>query len=170
MEHNRFDEMDRIIDAGLAGYAAHEPLAGLEDRVLNRVRLANAGRRRSRYAYWGLAAAAVGALMVVAVMPRSSHAPAAKPVETKQVRTFPPHPAAPLTHAAVPRRQPKHKTALPKREQFPTPTPLTPEERALIAVAQLPPADLEALAGMQTSSEEIRIAPIEIPPLQIDGN
>ena len=61
--------------------------------------------------------------------------------------------------------------SLPKRDQFPTPVPLTPEERALIALAQLRPAEAEAIAELQKkNSREIEIPPIEIPPLRIDGN
>jgi hypothetical protein len=172
MEPNAFDELDHIIDAGLANYASREPLAGLEDRVLNRVRGANAGGRRFRHGYWGLVVAAVGALIIVAVLPRGSRAPVEKPVPAEQAEAASPVPAARVTPAALARLRlrPRHKAVLPKRDQFPTPTPLTPEERALIALAQLPPAELAALTDSRRSSEELRIAPIEISPLEIDGN
>ena len=173
MEHKAYDELDRIIDRGLAGYAAHEPLAGLEDRVLNRVRLANPAGG-AQHASLGLAVPAVAALILVAVLPRSSRAPVADRVppsrgacrETRAASAGPRRHASPAIRQRVARRP----RPLPKRNQFPTPTPLTPEERALIAVAQLPPAGLESVSQYPANPEEIRIEPIEIPPLQIDGN
>jgi hypothetical protein len=160
---NYDDELDRIIDCGLAGYAAHEPLAGLEDRVLNRVRLANAGRRRLHWRPWAVALPIVVALVVLAIMSKSSRPPVAHPqpvaVARTEIRALAAAPS--LTRAAAKRRIVSHTQTLPKRNQFPTPTPITAAERALIAVAELPP--------LEKSSEEIQIAPIEIPPLQIDG-
>src|SRR5579859_7817535 len=56
------DELDRRIDDALAGYSGAEPLAGIEERVLRRVRVAT--RRR---AFGWAAAIAVAAAMVVTV-------------------------------------------------------------------------------------------------------
>ena len=48
---------------------------------------------------------------------------------------------------------------------------LTPEERALITLAQLRPEEVEAVAELQKkNSNEIKIPPIEISPLWIDDN
>ncbi len=183
MERNHRDELDQIIDHGLAGYSSCEPLAGLEDRVLNRIRLADAGRRQSRWGRWVLVVPALAALAIVAVVSRSARTPIAKPIQTARV-DIPPRSIAPAllpTPVAVRRRTVKRtrgsklSTAaprvLPKRDQFPTPTPLTPEERALIALAQLRPEDVEAVAELQKkNSNEIKIPPIEISPLLIDDN
>ena len=164
MDRESYDELDRIIDCGLAGYAAHDPLAGLEDRVLNRVRLSNAGRRKLSWRYWALALPVLAALMLLAVASKSSRAPVARlqPLPAARGETPAPVPAQGVTRAAIARRSSRHTQPLPKRNQFPTPTPLTAAERALIAIAELPP--------LEKNSEEIQIAPIEIPPLKIDGN
>ena len=55
------DDLDKLIDGALSAYSAAEPLAGLEQRVLGRVRAAQASRRR-RWR-WALAAATVAALV-----------------------------------------------------------------------------------------------------------
>src|SRR4051812_15700502 len=140
MDRENYDELDRIIDCGLAGYAAHQPLAGLEERVLNRVRLANAGSRRLSWRHWTLALPVLAALIVLAVALKSSRAPVAKfqsvPVTPSETRA--PVLATAVTRAAIPRRFARHTQALPKRNHFPTPTPITAAERALIALAGLP--------------------------------
>jgi hypothetical protein len=66
----------------------------------------------------------------------------------------------------VARREP-----LPKLEQFPTPVPLTAEERALIAfVTRYPKEAQQAFEDLRKRSEEpIEIQPIQIPPLEDSG-
>lgn len=61
---------------------------------------------------------------------------------------------------------------LPKREQFPTPTPLTAEERALLAFVEQSPRQAEkVLADTRRRSEEpIRIEEIHIEPLPDGGH
>jgi hypothetical protein len=172
MEPDDRNELDRLIDHSLAMYIAQEPLAGLEDRVLNRIRLDNDGRRRATWR-WALAVPAFAAVILVVVISRDSRTPVAPkpaPIGTAHVETPAPAAPAPATiHAALPGRATKPTRTLPKRDQFPTPTPLTPEERASVAMPPLPPAALQALADLQKSSEEIRIEPLEIPPLDTDG-
>jgi hypothetical protein len=59
---------------------------------------------------------------------------------------------------------------LPKLEQFPAPTPMTAEERALLAFVEQHPAEArQVFADLQKSDEPIEIQPIQIPPLQSDG-
>jgi hypothetical protein len=182
MDPDHRDELDEIIDRGLAAYSSCEPLAGLEDRVLNRIQLADAGRRRGPGWRWALAIPVLAALATVVVVSRGDRTPIAKPTQTARVDTAPPvTPVLPAAPSAVPShtirrtRGARPSTAsprvLPKRDQFPTPTPLSPEERALVALARLRPADVEAFAELQKkNSQEIQIPPIEIPPLRIDGN
>ena len=172
MDPSHLDELNRIIDRGLTSYVAHEPLAGLEDRVLARVRLANSGSRRAAWRYWAFAVPALATLILIAFLPRSSRGPVPDPVQPSLARLekAPPPPPRLATHRAIRQRVAERPSPLPKRNQFPTPTPLTPEERALIAVAQLQPAGLESVSQFPANPEEIRIKPIEIPPLQIDSN
>jgi hypothetical protein len=166
MEPDRFDNLDELIDGGLAAYTP-EPLAGLENRVLTRVRL---DARRRRLGWWVLAIPAIATLIVIAVFSTRGPAPRPQPVPMARVdRSLAPA-ITTASHPPVRRRRAKQHKELPKQDQFPTPAPFTPEERALIAVAQLPPAELEAVVESQNTWKEIRIAPLEIPPVQIDGN
>ena len=101
MDTNRRDELDSIIDRALAGYSTCEPLVGLEDRVLNRIHLANSGRRQPRWQWWALLIPALAALAAVVVVSRSNRAPVAQPVLTARVDRAPAAPPAPPAVAAV---------------------------------------------------------------------
>ena len=68
------DNLDRQIDCALAAYSDAEPLAGLEERIVARVRLASARRRRW---WWAAAVPAAAAVAVVLIYPRP---PAPAPV------------------------------------------------------------------------------------------
>ena len=169
MGSEKRDELDQLIDCGLAGYVDAEPLAGLEKRVLERVRLADVGRRRRVWWGWVMAAgaAAVAAVFLVADRPRP-----VQPLVGQALRPaaglLPGVPAQSRRQAERPtpqiRRNPATQSRLPKRDQFPTPAPLTAEERALIQLAQFDPEALQSSAELRP----IEIAPIEIAPLQID--
>ena len=73
---------------------------------------------------------------------------------------------------ALRRRAPSHRVAaLPKQPVFPTPSPLTAEERLLLAMVKQDPAGTaEAFARLRTrASEPLEIAPLVIPPLETGG-
>jgi hypothetical protein len=159
------DDLDTLIDGALAAYSTAEPLAGLDQRVLERVRVAEAARRR-RWR-WGfvLAAPALGATVLMILAPR----PEAQPVRVAIVQPKPAPVALPTLPPASPRpvvkaRRPAPKPELPKRNLFPTVSPLTDEERLLVGLAQSNPGFLPP-----KPVEEIEIKPIEIAPLQVDG-
>ncbi len=63
------------------------------------------------------------------------------------------------------------KRSIPKLDVFPTPTPLTDEERALVAAADTgPPSEREALiASQQHGDAPLSIAALNIPPLATSG-
>jgi hypothetical protein len=163
------DELDKLIDNALATYSAAEPLAGLDQRVLNRVR-----ERRTRWP-WLLAIPAVAAAILVAVQIRKADpVPVAtfklEAVHTPASRTPPPEPSRDLSldrkgvvgphgHRVVSKSAPA-----PKRRLFPTLSPLTEQERLLVQLAQSYPQEL-----LIRSADRIEIKPIEIAPLQIDG-
>jgi hypothetical protein len=167
MQNN--DELDRTIDSALAGYSDAEPLAGLEDRVLHRVRLAEAGRRR--VLGWAVVIAVAASVVMAAIVvwaPRHS--------ESKIYIVGLPAVARPVPAAEKPRVAPKQRVKshrlrprpLLKQNQFPAPTPITTEERAVLAFAELSPKDAED-AFRKRSDEPIEIQPIQIPPLRSDG-
>ncbi len=158
------DELDRILDDALASYSLREPRAGLPARVMARVRSEGAV---SRGWWWCLAvAAAVLACVAIAIRPRpATLAPpeAAKGVEQVLVEQVPvpPRRDAPRREAHARRMR-----SLPRRESFPSPAPLTPEERALVALVQQAP---EAARQLAQPDRPLEIEAINIPPLQMDG-
>ena len=164
------DDLDRLIDGALADYSSAEPLAGLEVRVINRVRATEAARKR-RWRWQLALAAPVLAAIVIAVLVRKPQPPAITRVVPPRCRVEtapPPPPLAAVRHlaprpAARTRRASAH-SQLPKRATFPTLTPLTNEERLLVKLAEFHPHGLLA-----RPAEEIEIKPIQIAPLRIDG-
>jgi hypothetical protein len=160
------DELDKLIDGALAEYSSAQPLAGIEQRVLDRVRLAQAARRRWRWSLLvAVPALAAGLLVLFAPKPQPQPVPVA-------VVAPPPAPVVqPTIRAAVPsrgatKRRPAtvRRPELPKRGVFPTISPLTGEERLLVQLAQSNPRFFEA-----RPADSLEIKPIEIAPIQIDG-
>jgi hypothetical protein len=166
------DELDRRIDNALAGYAGAEPLAGIEERVVRRVRVAS---RRRAFGWAAAIAVAAGLVAAVIVVRAPQHAMPKSNVIARVETVSPPRP---VPVAEKPRVVPVHRVKsrvlrpgpLPKQEQFPAPTPLTAEERALLALVEHHPAEAQhVFAELQKSGEPIEIQPIQIPPLQSDG-
>jgi len=161
------DNLDCVLDAALAKYAAVEPRAGVEQRVLANLR---AEQAKPRYRnLWQLAAvAALASLIVVAVLawrPSRSSRPVAMrlPVATPQTT----HATAPqfISKAIPPRRTTTKKKAIsqrptqpfvatmPKLDQFPSPQPLTEQELALARYAQSFPGEATLIAQAQQEFE-----------------
>lgn len=163
------EQLDRMLDEALASYSSKGPRPGLEDRVLAHVR-AEAGRRR--IPRWVFALPALAAAMVmIAIFSRPAPQPPPLPVPlVKQAFARAPEtPAAKAARRATPVRAAKR--VLPKRQVFPTPVPLTNEERALLVFAQRYPEQARALftPPPEPKIEPIRIEEIRIEPLEMDG-
>jgi hypothetical protein len=181
MTHN--DDFDQVLDDALAEYRDAEPLAGLEDRVLQRLQL-QAERRRNVWWRWSAIAAAAAALAVPAwigwgdrtqhvsapsvvgkrMPPIEGRSPQAEAHATRQLPVIKRTPVARTASPHVPivvatQLSNKH---LPMRGQFPSPAPLKPEERMLLALAKTHP---EILLDKPDDEKEIVIAPINIKPL-----
>ena len=179
---NNNDEFDNILDDALAEYRDAEPLAGLEARVLQRVRM-QTERRRKLWWQWS-ALAATAAVLVIAVgiglRDRVRHEAVPSPVVQKQPPAAEPKPQPQSTdtlarnHKTVPQevRPPRSQMSsatqiistepASKRDQFPSLAPLKPEERVLLALAKTHP---EALLDQADADKELAIAPIDIKPL-----
>jgi hypothetical protein len=161
------DELDNLIDGALAQYSSAEPLAGIEQRVLDRIRLAEARRRRWRWALV-LAAPTLAATLLLILAPKPKTVPVAvvAPKPAPIILPTPPvaPPPAPAPRRVVRVRRPVPAPEAPKRDLFPTLSPLTGEERLLVQLAQASPQLLLA-----RPVDEIEIKPIQIAPLQIDG-
>jgi hypothetical protein len=164
MENNHGSEFDRIIDGALSSYSIAEPLAGLEQRVLNRIRLAES--RRKRFRFWQFAVAVAAALLVmIAVTFRTDRRPVPNVVAVVRLPKPPVEAKPSLAPRKIARRAPRVRS-LPKEGQFPTLSPLTAEERALLAWVKFPAAE----APKAFADGPIEIQPIEIKPLQSDGS
>lgn len=156
------DELDRIMDDALASYSLQEPRMGLAGRVMVRVR-ADGVRRRSGWFQFAVVGSALSCVAIAMVLWRDEPRP--QPVATV--------PAAAEKKAEQPRDLPHPDTARrakrarpPRLESFPGPSPLTAEERVLIAFTQQAP---EAALRLAQTDKPLEIEAIDIRPIQIDG-
>lgn len=163
------NELDRLLDAALAKYAAGEPRSGLEERVLANLRstmpLANPTWWR-----WSIAAAAAAMLLIVITMAWRSRTPshpavAKRPAQTEHRNagtemhvarhdptTIPPRSRrAPKTHVLGPAPV---VAGAPKLDQFPSPHPLSEQEQILASyIAQF---HEEAVMVARARTDELR--------------
>lgn len=164
-------ELDQILDSGLKGYSTCEPLAGLEERLLNRIRLAGIAPRRNSPWWWLLALPMVG---LVALVPTALRVYRPEPVTPPSISAVIKPPAMPAIEPEAPRlaRVSRRKIvarALPKQPIFPMPTPMTAEERALVAFVQQHPKEAkEQFAALEKEMRDpVRIEALEVPPIEI---
>jgi hypothetical protein len=170
------DDLDRTLDAALSKYTSIEPREGLEERIL--ANLHEASTRDVQRAWWNWGFAALAAFLLIAAalvwrwnQPKRTPA-AVHPSTLKQ------GPVAPdLAHRdgntptrSLPRRTARHQpereivAANPKLDVFPSPLPLSEQEKILASyVSQYPKhAALVAEARMddlrQETEERRRIA------------
>ena len=171
-EREQFAE--RLLDQALQQYSAAEPRLGLEARILQ-----NLANRRPQPWYsvfamprfiWPLAATV--ALLAIALGTWQYRKPAPHPSEVAQT-TAPAAAAASseikspvaVTPTATPVARPRHKTQppqlarreppseLPRREQFPSPAPLSDQERLLLTYLRTTPKEEVLLAVAQREAE-----------------
>jgi hypothetical protein len=184
------DDLDLLIDSALSTYADPGPGSRLEDRVLltltavrtdtPRVR----ARWRRRWLPWAVAIPVAAGLLLFWLSPKSNKPlPASEPPEAHEAAApaIAPYPrssseirpkvqhkhAVRITQPAPP-VQTAQAAPLPKLDVFPTPQPLTAEERALVlVVTETPLPAREALVETQRlDAVPVRIAEIQIPPLE----
>jgi len=170
------DELDRALENALARYSSVEPVAGLEQRVLNRVRAEGAAPRIGRLGFggWALAVGMLAGMAVGAVwwIRPVLHGAGEYPARVPAARAAEPAPQrAPWTAGGRPVRKRATPRTLAKRHEFPTPAPVSREERALLAFAEFAPDALrEAFTAKDAPPvEPIRIEEIKVEPLQSDG-
>ena len=176
MEDRKQDELDHTLDAALAKFAAVEPRAGLEERIL-----ANLRAERSRVldrAWWRWSAA--GALAVVIVVAVALAWRSGKPshgVIANHSSTMPhaaKHPTTPIVangrenqvrgnHARPQQRVARRRTAVhrpqsivasanPKLDRFPSPQPLSEQEKILASYVEKYPEEAVLLARARTEA------------------
>jgi hypothetical protein len=176
----RPDRLDEALDDALASYCEAPENEGLERRILVRVTERARRTRSMKLSVMTVGAATVAAMVcllwlgapdtAVETRPASTAMLAVRKIEAPpRIEKIPvPEPAAPVAIAAKPRRVRKE-AAEPKLAQFPTPVPLTSEERALIQLvtshAKDVPRELPYLGG---PVKPIRITAIDNKPLRLE--
>ncbi len=168
--------LDRALEEALQSYAAEEPRPGLERRVLARVRIEAAGSQRpNRWRMISLVSAAVClVILCVFAFQTQRHTKPANIGSSRPALVPRPQVAAGTgSHLQnpVPRVvRAHHSGALrpysPRKEVFPTPEPLSPQERLLVTYAAA-----SARVSRQSpivAKEPIHLEPIRIAEIHID--
>lgn len=168
-------ELDQFINAALPSYSGAEPPLGLEQRILARA-LAEPQPKRSLAWAWALAVPTAACLLAFlffsgrhdsnrstlqATAKTAPDSTAATPQETPATQSFLPPRKRPIPHKMSAQPSITRET-LPKQDVFPSPSPLTDEERAAIALVRDPPQ-----MPRQTDTARVEISPIHIAELQI---
>jgi hypothetical protein len=184
---NDNEQLDNLLDEALGEYREAEPLAGIEDRVLQRLRMEPRERRMPWWKWGAVAACAALVLMAVWIGLRNRHdsfspvqstqaqkqeskspvatteAGSQQPVIAARVATTPPMRISSTRCHPAPIACVETASASELRTpQFPTPAPLTPEEHALLALLKSNP---EALPNRRENPGDMTISPLEIMPL-----
>jgi hypothetical protein len=156
---------DRWLDAALDRYSKVEAPAGLEERILRRIR-EQPRPQRHPIAWWlscaaaGLAAVVLGAAWLRDAGPQSGPRPAqtarVSPLPTPRAAATPaPEGRGPgrLEIQRTGRRQPPVvaavRSVVPRRERFPTPTPLSEQEELLMRYVREFPREAVLMARAQ---------------------
>lgn len=168
---SRNADLDRILDTALAKYAAVEPRAGLEGRILANLRAERSQVRSRSWWKWGLAAA-VAAMFVIALALALRPGKSSKPTIashanlTVQPAHKPEEPSMSRDRIAVKDMpKPVHRlrihsysqttTALvPKLDQFPSPRPLTEQEKMALEYVRNSPVQAALIARAQTAEAQ----------------
>jgi hypothetical protein len=186
-DNDRF--VDELLNSAMAHNRDEEPRAGLEGRILAHVRATATARSAAKKAWrlWAAAAATAAVLVLAAIfaanhvhrsVPQTSQAantaPVAPPAETLKANSE--TAAASVTKAVEPtqiarrvRKPLRHVEAHHWPSQFPTPAPLTPEQRALVQYVQQTPPQVLAASTLKPEAtvQRVEIKPLEIPRLEI---
>ncbi len=175
MEHDNRDRLETMIENALQSYIAAEPLAGLEERILNRIQ---ATRLKTGPAYFPPVAVGGLALMLclsfLALMgPREPLAPKDSIAAATSKHSIPNSSLIELPstqpHRRIARAKHRgHPQSLAKQSMFPIPKPATGQERALVRFIDADPKGaVEAFASLRHKNDElITVQPIQVPPLQ----
>jgi hypothetical protein len=163
-ETERGDEVDRALDATLATYAAIEPRAGLDERILARLQSEPKSQPRPVRWHWSAAAVLATVIITISLVGRRSRptqpAIATRPsiqnpeelnrLTSSSIRNRVARNAASPTERVVIRHlHPSVVAAGPKLDQFPSPQPLTKEELALARYVRSFPKEATLVAQAQ---------------------
>ena len=161
MEDSQVGELDQMLDRALAAYAPMPP--GLEGRVLQQVAQLESKRRgRRMYALGSLVLAA--SLLAVFVPQKPAPQSPTTHLTSLKVKTESQPLHQPLLQRVAHRKRVKQTQRVLKASVFPSPTPMTSEERALVRFVQQSP---EAAAAVFADLEKQREEPLHIEALNI---
>lgn len=169
-EWNHDDDLDRVLNTALALYATVEAREGLEQRILANLR-SQESSARSKWWTWGLAAAVLAMIIVAVAWSFSGHLRPSVANHPAVPQT--PEPLAPqrtdnttARDIAPVRKRVVRRTTLrdnnPKLDQFPSPQPMSEQEKLLAMYINQDPnhaaliaeARMEALR--QDEAEKVR--------------
>jgi hypothetical protein len=188
-DRNQF--VDELLDATLARYRGAEPRLGLEERVLTRLRSEQQPQPWLGWT-WRLAAGVVVFAIVLATAHWARRMVFAPGTPARISGSSPTEPSKSATSASILQpdatkpvashtaRRIKSRSmrqvalrrvmAEPRQDIFPSPAPLSKEERLLLSYMKLgpPPASMGLHKGSE-EIEEIQIPPLEIAPLKSES-
>ncbi len=179
------DELDQLIRSALSTYGQSGTDPGLEERILARIANEREPARSHRWLPWAIALPIAAGLLLLLILSgsRQIHHPsnsaeiaqpsgqplytATRPEVSTGLYAAPAHRAKIFLPQTQPRMNASVEDPLPKLDVFPTPQPLTREERALAVFANhAPEPELRALADAQSQAgAPLNIAAIQIQPL-----
>jgi hypothetical protein len=160
------DRLDEMLDGALASYSEAPGIEGLERRVLAKVNQRTMHRRPLRR--WAIAATGVAAAVCCLFwleMPKTTIQPYRAITTASTSIPAPALQVPPLAIKAA--RATTIRRSTPKLPRFPTPSPMSSEERALLRLATGDPKNIpRELTSVGNSIEPLQIAAIEIKPLE----
>ncbi len=180
MHDNETDRFaDQLLNASLAGYAAEESRAGLEQRIL--ARLAEQPQPSAWWVWRWLPAGALALVAVVALallVPRRETAPAPAIITSQPPKVAPlvrpvPDTSAPAVAAnqrapLQPLRATQTTIARARTAQFPTPGSLTEEERLLMRYLDSSPREvLVAAVRSEGPLLDLQVRDVAVPMLEL---
>ncbi len=162
---DRERKVDEWLDAALSHYSDVQPRPGLEQRILANLE----ARQRTPLRWWRWAWVPAAAVLIVsaALLWNSQRRTEPVVVVTKAApqktepaglnpRIIPPVPAKHIRHAAAPRPMQLAVTRpeLPKQEVFPSPEPLSEQERLALSFVRRAPAEALGVAQEQQAERQ----------------
>ena len=157
------DALDHALDAALVRYSAIEARTGLEDRILANLRAEHVHAHPRSSWRWGVAAACATVVLVIIGLAWEGirraptiaiHPPVIEPqIELPAPQIASTRPPAPYSMARpAPYRSKQTASANPKLDQFPSPQPLSEQEKILAGYVDAYPDHAVLLARARTEA------------------
>ncbi len=168
MTNEKQDFVDRLLEASIAHGASQEPRVGLEGRILAGVA---ARQRKTRGLTWalGLAASALAVVAIGVTARLTRHSPwsPSQPSDVTVTRPQPVAKVAPIAPKRIPAKTVRVSRAAAQRpQQFPTPAPLSEQEKLLLLYVKETPESILA-APPKDATKDLEIPALNIAALQV---